>query len=551
MPGEIYWAGFQFSGLRTEGAFGTDIPGEHTGTDGADVPNYPYLSCEIGGGMMSSYHRRILVNPLDSVSTTLVKLGSGGASTGYYMYHGGENPEGKLSTLMESQATGMWNDMPVKNYDFQTALGQYGQIRPQYHLLRRLHLFLHEWGASLAEMAATMPEQRPHGRNDVDTLRWSVRSDGQRGFVFVNNYQRLNDMGAKDHTQFTIKLPTHLLTFPDTPVSVPANECFFWPFNLNLGPGINLDWATAQPITAVEDGKMRTIFFAATKGVPPRFAFKKNTMKVRVVAGRTAEHQAQIVVQARPGTGVALELTSKEGQTAQVVVLDETDSLALWKDAWQGRERVFLTRAGLVLDGQELRLSSTNLGDLSVEIYPAPALVESAGHRLDRTCDGVFARFTPMAPEPVECKPTFERLRPAGPPRDIPIGKIDQPVATAPLDADFDKAAVWRIHLPGNIDLSLDPILRLHYAGDVARVTLNSKLLTDDFYNGNVFEVGLRRYAPAILDGDLEVAILPLSEDAPIYLAAAARPDFGGEPSVAKMERVELVPRYQVRINSR
>ncbi len=106
MPGSIYWAGFQFSGLRTEGAFGTDLPGETIGHDGPDVPNYPYLSCEIGGGMMSSYHRRILVNPLDSESTTLVKLGSGGASTGYYMYHGGENPDGRLSTLMESQRHG-------------------------------------------------------------------------------------------------------------------------------------------------------------------------------------------------------------------------------------------------------------------------------------------------------------------------------------------------------------------------------------------------------------------------------------------------------------
>ena len=60
---------------------------------------------------------------------------------GYYMYHGGENPDGKLTTLMESQATGYRNDMPVKNYDFQAPLGEYGQIRPQYHWLRRLHLF--------------------------------------------------------------------------------------------------------------------------------------------------------------------------------------------------------------------------------------------------------------------------------------------------------------------------------------------------------------------------------------------------------------------------
>jgi hypothetical protein len=66
---------------------------------------YPYLTCEIGGGMMSSYHRRILINPEDVESTVLVKLGSGSTMPGYYMYHGGTNPDGKLTTLMEAQDT--------------------------------------------------------------------------------------------------------------------------------------------------------------------------------------------------------------------------------------------------------------------------------------------------------------------------------------------------------------------------------------------------------------------------------------------------------------
>src|SRR5262249_57364703 len=143
----------------------------------------PYGIWEIGRGMMASYHRRILFYPEDAESIALVKLGSGSASLGYYMYHGGENPDGKLTTLQESQATGYWNDMPVKNYDFQAPLGQYGEIRPQYHLLRRLHLFLHEWGSSLADMPATMPDKRPEGKIDIQTLRWSVRSDGDSGFV--------------------------------------------------------------------------------------------------------------------------------------------------------------------------------------------------------------------------------------------------------------------------------------------------------------------------------------------------------------------------------
>jgi len=116
-----------------------ELPGKGGAQDPPDAGKYPYLTCEIGGGMMNSYHRRILVNPRDAESTTLIKLGSGSTLPGYYMYHGGVNPEGKLSTLMESQATGYWNDMPVKNYDFQGPLGQYGQIREQYHRLRRLH----------------------------------------------------------------------------------------------------------------------------------------------------------------------------------------------------------------------------------------------------------------------------------------------------------------------------------------------------------------------------------------------------------------------------
>ncbi len=552
MPGGVYWTGFQFSALRTEGAFGTDLPGAQTGQDGSDVRNYPYLSCEIGAGMMSSYHRRIVVNPLDSESTTLVKLGSGGASTGYYMYHGGENPDGKLSTLMESQATGMWNDMPVKNYDFQTALGEYGQIRPQYHILRRLHLFLHEWGPSLATMSATMPEQRPQDSNDFNALRWAVRSDGHRGFVFVNNYQRSHEMTAKSGEQFTIKLPGGPLTFPDAPVTVPADNCFFWPFNLDLGHGINLAWASAQPVTAVDDGKIKTVFFAATPNVPPRFAFTGTGVAVQAMSGDVSKGRDGIIARnVSPGTGVALKVTGSDGQTVQLVVLDDATSLTLWKERWLGRDRAFLTQAGLVVDGDNLRLTSTKLSDLTVGVYPAPTAIEAAGQTIEDKMDGIFESFAPPAPAAVSPKATFEEVQMAGPPRDIPTGKIDKPVATAPLDPDFAKAAVWRIHLPANIDLSLDPILRLHYVGDVARVTLNGKLLVDDFYNGNAFDIGLRRYAPEILKGDLEIAVLPMRKDAPIFMAPSARPDFGAADSVVDLKEIEIIPRYQLQVTAR
>ena len=82
-------------------------------------------------------------------------------------------------------------------------------------------------------------------------------------------------------------------------------------------------------------------------------------------------------------------------------------------------------------------------------------------------------------------------------------------------------------------------------------MTLNGKLLTDDFYNGNALDVGLRRYAPDILTGDLRVEILPLRKDAPIYLAREARPDFGSQQSVVSLNGIEIIPRYQIQIEAR
>ena len=547
-----YWKGFHFSSFRMDDATFSAIPGEGGFLDPPDASQYPYLTCEIGGGMMNSYHRRILVNPKDPESTTLIKLGSGGVFLGYYMYHGGVNPEGKRTTLMESQATGYWNDMPVKNYDFQAPLGQYGQIRPQYHLLRRLHLFLQEWGPSLAGMPATMPDRHPFKQDDLDTLRWSARSDGKSGFVFVNNYQRLQDMPPKKDVQFLINLPSGPFVFPQNPVVIPSGACLVWPFNLDLGHALILNWSTARPVTAVDDGAIRTIFFAAINGVPPQFAFNDTGQEAVALSGKLTRQTGQIIADGlKPGPGVALKLRAADGSLVQIVVLDDDRSLSLWKQTWQGRNRVFLTRAGLVLDGPDLRLISTDRSGLAVSVYPAPAAVQCGGHALDSKADGIFQRFAPVAPRAAACAASFQNVQPAGPPRDILPGKIDRPVAAAPLDADFGKAAVWRIHLPAGLDLDADPILRLYYSGDVARVTLNGKLLTDDFYNGNPLEVGLRRHAPEILGGDLRIAILPLRKDAPIYMAREARPDFGQAASVAGLQRVEIIPRYQVQLTAR
>ena len=199
--------------------------------------------------MMSGYDRRIKIVPDDVAALTLAKLGSGNNMPGYYMYHGGVNPEGKLSTLQEDHP----NRLPVKDYDFQTAIGSFGQVREQYHLLREQHLFLQDFGGRLARMAAFFPEQRPASLKDFVTLRWNVRSDGKGGFLFYNNRQPYEPLPDHKGVQFTIKTAAGSLLIPRQPVTIPSGSYGIWPFNIDCD-GVSLEYATAQLVCRSVDG---------------------------------------------------------------------------------------------------------------------------------------------------------------------------------------------------------------------------------------------------------------------------------------------------------
>jgi beta-galactosidase len=540
MPGK-YPDAFLFKLARTDAAIATDQLGQRKAQDGDDVGSYPYFCCEIGGGMVTSYHRRIRIAPEDVEATSLVKLGSGNNLQGYYMYHGGTNPEGKLSTLHESQATNYPNDLPVKSYEFQSPLGEFGQLNRHYHTLRRAHLFLRDYGAALAASPARLPEVTPADAKDTSTLRWSARTDGRSGFVFVSNYQRLQPMPRKEGVQFQLKLRDGELRVPEEPFDVPADSLFFWPFNLDAGLA-RLVYATAQPVCRVEDRGATYLVFAQTAGLPSEFVFEGKGVTLKSTTGQATRDVGRLRVRhVKPGTGAAVFLNNSRGGRLYVILLDEGQSRACWKGTLAGRERIFLTRAGLVLDGDRLRLTAEDPSDLTVALLPAPRRLAAGGSKLVGRRDGLFQRFNAQRPRAAAVSAAVKQVQSAGPAREVRKGKAG--VAEAPSDADFDSAAVWRVKLPAGVDARRDLLLRFAYVGDAARLYLGGRLLTDNFYNGNAFEVGLRRYAPDAYRKELLLKILPLRKGAPIHLAADAWPDFGAADSAVRLERVEVIER--------
>ncbi len=262
-----YYQAFNFKAFRSSTAIASEqLDYSEVKDEKSEVREYPYFTCELGGGMMTAYHRRPYLYPEDAYSMAVIKLGSGSNLLGYYMYHGGTNPDGKLTYLNEIQRTVAtnYNDLPVKTYDFQAPLNEFGQKNPHYYMLRKLHLFMQDYGELLAPMVATFPCQQDIPQGDDSFLRWSYREKDGSGFVFINNYERLQNLSTKRNVQ----IEACGVQFPK--LTIPAGTVCIFPVNID-----GIKYATAQ-LVAKCDGK---IYLEQIKGVPTTLAIGNKVLK--------------------------------------------------------------------------------------------------------------------------------------------------------------------------------------------------------------------------------------------------------------------------------
>jgi hypothetical protein len=121
-------------------------------------------------------------------------------------------------------------------------------------------------------------------------------------------------------------------------------------------------------------------------------------------------------------------------------------------------------------------------------------------------------------------------------------------MAMQPEDADFEQAAVWRVKLPAGVAASRDLRLRVRYTGDVIRAYQGDRLLDDDFYSGRPFEIGLRRYGAAVYQDGLTLKILPLRQNAPIYLPERSQLKFDNNNTALSLEGVDVIETREARL---
>ena len=440
-----------------------------------DMERFPYLTAELGGGLQVTKHRRPVATGRDTEAMTLVKLGSGCNLLGYYMYHGGTNPEGKLTTLQESRATGYPNDLPVKSYDFNAPIREYGQLSDSYRRIRRLSLFLHDFGGRTARMDYIPQPGNPEKVDDFRNLRSAVRRNPEtgEGLFFVNNYVRHYEM--ETHRAVPLKAfgedgKTVLADYGTEDIA--DGEYYFYPSHMPIGDRAVLETAKAVPLCVLRNGEgcIDTYVFYTKENKKPEYHMSGDPEGIQIIT-----------------------LTEEESLQAQKLIMDGREILAV------SAVDFYQTAEGEIRGLMRMKEKSQPV----VYLYPCcdsePGLsreeAEGEDHRKSEDLSKLFAcrRAAKEVTNPVSCSISGERSR-----------------------TDGEELTV-QIHVKGIRGELDEAILCVDYEGESAELYQDGRLIADSFYTGQIWEIGLKRFAQQ-QEAEFTAVIHPLKEKAAMYL---------------------------------
>jgi beta-galactosidase len=462
---------------------------------------YPPVTCELGGGMATAYHRRPRPTGLDIAAVSHNKIGSGSAWQGYYMYAGGTNPSIRdhsyTTGLQESQDTGYPNDLPQYDYDFHAPIGASGRLNTSHSLLRRQHAFLDAFGPSLGPMESHLPSEVPAGVDDSSTLRWALRSDGNSAFIFITWHQPYIPLDTYEDAQFEVTMAQKRVLIPRRPVEIPPGTLAHWPLSLVID-GVELEWATASPLTTLQDRTTTVLVLTAENGIPLTWKWAEN---VTVIPYGDSEGNAST----GPGrvTRIHSYRCSAPTTSIDVVVLPATQADRVWVLGDGTNRQLVLSDHPVWLEIDGLLNGRTSA--------PEPAL--NRYHVTTHT-------FVPIPTQTLDDPPIrrqlpVTRLETAG---EVPASYGESAGrASAPTqDAIHSLAATYSIDVPdhagsGRRELEID------WTGDIAQLVVDNEVVADRFWDGSPWIVDVE--ALGLIQGaTLVMKLLPMNTDHSIHL---------------------------------
>ncbi|MFA5330237.1 MAG: beta-galactosidase, partial [Prolixibacteraceae bacterium] len=354
--------------------------------------DYPYFAAEIGGGIMSTYKRRPVI-PAKSMDALINRfLGSGANGLGYYMYHGGSTPKGKLS-FFSDEAVGY----PKISYDFQAPLSEYGKPVESFNRLKLLHFFLKAFGGMLAPMQLVLPENSSQIKtDDVNALRYSLRIKDNHGFLFMNNFQDHLERKDLSDIRVKIKLNNKDILIPEASGFIlEKDESVIFPVNLKLG-NVELNYATAQLLTSGEDKNGEYFVFFSPPGINPEFSFPvNNAIDIQSKNCHINKNRERWLVQLNNQEPTEIIIRQNHKNT-RFLILDKGSALKSWIVETGSEKHLLISEAMANSERNTIEFVSRGNNMIDFKLYPATEVkpISSAGQvtRLSKKNE-LFTRF--------------------------------------------------------------------------------------------------------------------------------------------------------------
>lgn len=438
----------------------------------------PYACCEMMGGMMCSYNYRFTL-PMHSVDALAnIKLGSGCALLGYYMYRGGTTPTGERTPFLNE------GQVPKRSYDYQAAIGEFGQLRESWYRLRTIHEFCRCFVDELVHTRVVLP---PWGDDidpkDAERLRYSVRVNGNSGFVFLNNFQDHLELPDRREEAIELRLPGETLRMEG--LGLDSGENAILPFNLDVG-GALLKWAAAQPITRLTvEGQPVHVFFAPD-GMTPAFHFDRTTVKA--VEGCETEISGDRLI-CCPAIDSSFLLRTGENEV-RVLLLSRDSANRFSHATIHGREVLFLSDAVPLWDGERLSIEMDGR-PIRVLSYPA-GILEGEGKESLRM--DIFEGYTFYSPTT-----KIPELQPV----EVGVGRYAVSIPTECLTGHKTV------------------LLNVDYTGDIGHAFIDGEMISDNFCNGQPWAIRLDCWREALREHPLTLYIAPIREGAKVSVDSA------------------------------
>lgn len=291
--------------------------------------------------MINFYNYRFQI-PYESVDAMAnIKIGSGCNFLGYYMYRGGSNPKGEHGNYLNE------HQCPKISYEYQSPLGEFGQIHPSYHRLRRMHIFAKHFGSKLSEMVTMLADDNTNlYPAEGETLRYAARTDGSEGFLFINNYQDHATLRDKSKERIAIAVADKEIVIND--LGIASGENAILPINMDFD-GLLLSYATAQLLSRVEANNVITYYFFQVPGMKPVYAFP-----------------GEEIIEAKCGkeSGFSKQAGDKE---VHFVTLSSEESLDFYEFDSETGTKIVFSKEPVIFDGSSFRVEKTDLNRRNIE----------------------------------------------------------------------------------------------------------------------------------------------------------------------------------------